>query len=56
MSTLAPVIGMAVGAKIKNPQVGQASTNPSKSITRGEILSLTVMHSGAGLRLWVMWF
>ena len=27
INTLAPVIGMAVGAKSKNPQVAQATTN-----------------------------
>ena len=49
-----PFIGMTVNAKIKNPKVGQAPINISKSISGGEILSSTVMHSGAGLRLRVM--
>ena len=54
INTLAPVIGMAVSAKTKNPKVGQATTNILKSISGGKILSLTDMHSGAGLRLKVM--
>ena len=44
---------MAVGAKSKNPKVGQATTNILKSISRGKILSLTDLH-GNGLRLKVM--
>ena len=51
---LAPVIGMAVGATTKNPKVVQATANILKSISGGKILSLTNMHSGAGLRLRVM--
>ena len=54
INTLAPVIGMAVGAKSKNAKVGAATTNILKSLTGGKILSLTDMHSGAGLRLRVM--
>ena len=55
VNTLAPVIGMAVGAKSRNPKVGQATTNILKSISEGKILSLTDMH-GQGLRLKVMCF
>ena len=50
MNTLAPVIGMAVGAKSKNKQVGAATTDILKSLTAGKFLSLTVMH-GHDLRL-----
>ena len=50
----APFIVMAVSAKTKNPKVGQATTNILKSISGGKILSLTDMHSGAGVRLRVM--
>ena len=53
INTLAPVIGMALGAKSKNKQVGAATTNILKSLTGGKILSLTDMH-GNGLRLKVM--
>ena len=54
INATAPFIGMAVSAKTKNPKVGQATTNILKSISGGKILSLTDMHSGAGLRLRVM--
>ena len=54
VNTLAPVIGLAVGAKNKNPRVGQATTNILESISSGIILSLTDIH-GNGLRLWLMW-
>ena len=53
INTLATVIGMAVGAKSKNKQVGAATTNLLKSLTGGKILSLTDMH-GRGLRLKVI--
>ena len=53
-NTLAPVIGMAVRAKSKCAQVGQATTNILKSISGGKLLSLTDMHPGAGPRLRVM--
>ena len=33
VNTLAPVIGMALGAKGKSPQVGQATTNILESIS-----------------------
>ena len=49
-----PYIGMAVSAKTKNPKIGAATTTILKSISGGKILSLTDMHSGAGLRLRVM--
>ena len=50
INTLAPVIGMAVGAKSKNKQVGAATTNILKSLTGGRVLNLPDMH-GNGLRL-----
>ena len=53
INTLAPIIGMAVGAKSKYEQVGAATTNILKPLTGGKILSLTDMH-GNGLRLKVM--
>ena len=53
INATAPFIGMAVSAKTKNPKVGQATTNISKIISGGKILSLTDMH-GRGLRLKVM--
>ena len=49
INATAPFIGMAVGAKNKNPKVEQATTNILKSISVGKILSLTDMH-GPGLR------
>ena len=49
----APFIGMAVGAKTKNPIVAAATTNILKSISGGKVLSLTDKH-GRGLRLKVM--
>ena len=53
VNVAAPFIGMAVGAKIKNPKVAQATTNNLKSISGGRVLSLTIMH-GNGLRSKVM--
>ena len=53
VNVAAPFIEMAVGAKGKNPKIGQATTNILKSISGGKILSLTDMH-GRGLRLKVM--
>ena len=44
---------MAVSAKTKNPEVGQATTNVLKSISGSKILSLSEMH-GNGLRLKIM--
>ena len=49
-----PYIGMAVSANTKNCKFGQATTNILKNISGGKILSLTDMHSGAGLRWRVM--
>ena len=54
INVAAPFIGMAVSAKTNNPKVGQATTNILKSISGGKLLSLTDMHSVAGLRLRVM--
>ena len=54
INATAPFIGKAVSAKTKNPRVGQATTNILKLISGSKILSLTDMHSGAGLRLKVM--
>ena len=45
-----PLISAAVAAKTKNPQSAQITNNNLKSLTGGEILSLTDMH-GRGLRL-----
>ena len=53
VNATAPFIGMAVSAKTKKTKVGQATTNILKSISGGEILSLTDMH-GNGSRLKVM--
>ena len=53
VNVAAPFIGMAVGAKTKNPKIAQATTNILKSISGGKIFSLTDMH-GNGLRLKVM--
>ena len=49
-----PLISAAVAAKTKNPQSAQVTNSILKSLTRGRVLSLTDMHSGAGLRLRVM--
>ena len=46
---------MAVSAKSENPQVGQATTNNFKNISRAYTLILTDMH-GRGLRLRVLQF
>ena len=54
VNVAAPFIGMAVSAKTKNPKVGAATPNILKSRSGGKTLSLTDMHSGAGLRLKVM--
>ena len=53
INTLAPVIGMAVGAKSKNKQVGETTANIIKSLTGGKVMSLTDMH-GTGFPLKVM--
>ena len=44
---------MAVGAKGKNPQFGQATTNILKDMSIGKILPLTDIYRN-GLRLNVM--
>ena len=49
-----PLISAAVAAKTKNPQSVQVAKSILKSLTGGKILSLTDMHSGAGLILRVM--
>ena len=49
-----PLISTAVAARTKNPQSAQVTNSILKSLTGGKILSLTDMHSGAGLRLRVM--
>ena len=54
LNMASPYIGMAVSAKTKNPKIGAATTNILKSLSGGKVLSLTDMHSGAGLRLRVM--
>ena len=48
-----PLISAAVAAETKNPQSVQITNNFLKSLTGGNILSLTDMH-GNGLRLKVM--
>ena len=45
---------MAVGAKTKNPKVGQATTNILKSISGGKVLSLTDQYAWKFLRVQVM--
>ena len=49
----APFLRLVVSAKTKNPIVGQATANISKSISGGKILSLTDLH-GRGLRIKVI--
>ena len=49
VNVAASFIGMALSANNENPKIGQATTNISKSISGGKILSLTDMH-GIGLR------
>ena len=53
VNVAATFIGMAVGAKTKNPKVAAATTIILKSISGGKILSLTNIH-GNGLRLKVL--
>ena len=53
VNVAAPFIGMAVGAKTKNPKVAAATTNILKSISGGKFFSLIDMR-GNGLRLRVM--
>ena len=54
VNVASPLNVMAVSAKTKYPQVAQATTNNSKSISRGKVLCLTDLH-GNGLRLKVMY-
>ena len=49
-----PLISATIAAKTKNPQSAQVVNSILKSLTGGKILSLTDMHSVAGLRLKVM--
>ena len=49
-----PLISAAIAAKTKNPQSAKVTNSILKSLTGGRVLSLTDMHSGAGLRLRVM--
>ena len=49
-----PIISAGVVAKTKSPQSGEINSNILKSVAGGEILSLTYLHSGAGLTLRVM--
>ena len=41
VNVAAPFIGMALSAKTKKPKVGQPTTNILKSISGGNVLSLT---------------
>ena len=50
-----PFIGMAVGAKTKNPKICQTMSNILNLVSGGESLSLTDMH-GTGLRIKDMCF
>ena len=51
VNATAPVIGMAVAAKLKNPKAGQATTQILKSISGGKILTLTDNYNGGRLYL-----
>ena len=51
---LAPIKVMPMRARIKKPQVAQATTKVFKSISGDKILSLTDMHTGVGPILLVM--
>ena len=53
INATASFIGMAVGAKTRNPKIAAATTNILKNMSGGKILSLTDMR-GNGLRLKVM--
>ena len=53
INTLAPAIGIFVGAKSKNPQVAQATTKNLRIISGGKNSSLTDLH-GIELRLEVI--
>ena len=54
VNVAAPIVGMAVAAKSKNPKAGQATAQILKSISGGKILTLTDNYSGSGVRLRVM--
>ena len=54
LTVAAPLNGMAIGAKTKNPEFAQATMIILHSISGGKILSLTDMHLN-GLRLRVMY-
>ena len=54
VNAAAPVIGMAVAAKSRNPKAGQATEQIIKSISGGKILILTDNYSGWELRLCVV--
>ena len=51
VNTAAPVIGMAVAAKLKNPKAGQTTDQILKSISGGKILTLTDNYNGGRLYL-----
>ena len=53
INATAPIIGIAVSAKTKNPKVGASTTNILKSISGSDFLSLTDLH-GNGFRLKVI--
>ena len=53
VNVAAPLIGLALTAKSKSAQIGQTTTNISKSISGGKISSLFDMH-GNRFRLKVM--
>ena len=44
INATAPVFGMALAAKLKNPAVDWATTIVLNSVSRGKILSLTDLH------------
>ena len=54
VKTTASFIGMAVGAKTKNFEIGPTTASFLKSISGGRIPTLTDQQSGIGLRLRVM--
>ena len=53
LNIASPYIGTALSSKTTNPQNGKATSDILKSISGGNILSLTDLH-GNGLRLKVM--
>ena len=54
VNAAAPIVGMAVAAKSKNPKAGQATAQILKSISGVKILTLTDNYSGSGVRLRVI--